>query len=501
MRIVGKAAALALILLTGLSHGLADPRQRTLVLGREVSGSLDNGDHYEDLFSLRLNVPRGVYRVFIGNASGTSPGICFSGEALEESVCLSAMLYQRHGILVTLPVGDYSVSIENELGLRQLDYRMKIEAIGPWDESMEWEPNEEPCQQVNPGRMIEGQVLGEENDCFHFNVSGDTESAFDFRLKSDAAAPLLLMVGDGNEEEQLCRIGAERNGEYIIRGLSLNPGRYILSVSLNPTAMFALLGKGGPETMKLPVVSYSLQIERNSTPLCRLVSEEEAFFSRYSADEEGSLVVKPDPRREWEEKLHERSAAHRAALFQKPGFFRSLSRAPLQPEWRAVIMDSASAWMGALIRETTAAAVRSPVILAACQDFRKRFGELTDQQAQALAALWPEWKNIPDDWAKVMLDGPAAKLCRQMTNGSAFIVSAAILSNEGLFIAGSDIPGSFWQGDQDVWQGWRRGGGEAVSTSPVFDKPLNRWLLDTALSIREGNKVVGVIIIRSVLGE
>lgn len=478
---------------------------RMLTLGMEASGRLDNKDHCEDEYRLKLSIPRGVYRLAVIKLSGGYPGICFSSDFLDEDICISPFSYEKSVFILTLPAGEYNILVENELSLPSLSYKIMLELLSPWNDSMEWEPNEEPNQNIKLEKQIKGQILGNDEDNFRFTVPPNHAPAYDFCLKTNPKESLLFKVGDGNEEQEQCQVGVKTKDGYIIQGLVLDKGQYVISILLSPITFVSKINKADPLKMKFPTIPYILEVKPNNYPFCKLISEDQAFMSLFEAksgDDISDIEIKEkvSPRKQIELNLYEFNQIHLKKLSEKhPLYNLNLQNQEFPARFLQLQRDVAQ------VREDVISILlknvrEDPHIKNACQKSLKRFGPMSIEQAKAFSDLWPNWSDVPDEWAAEILDGYAAQILKRVVCNSNMIISAKLISSSGLLVASTKIPSQLWQGSNNIWKKWFHNNLQVASTTPILAEHLNRRTMKTAFSVLDKNDRIGVLIIRIITG-
>jgi|GEM_PF-6948032 len=479
----------------------ADEKPRYLSLGQEISGKLDSQDRLEDEYRFSLRERRGLYRLTMARSEkGIYPEVCFSSAVLSEDMCLSPSLFQDPSFLLTLPAGEYVLMVSNEPEVALLPYRLRLDFVSPWNDSLEWEPNEEPNQLIAPGKKISGNVQGfEDEDRFLFSVRSDHPPAYDFRLLSDSPEPLLLRVEEETGEEKvLCQVGVRGQDGYLIRGLALDEGRYIVHVALNPLLSGSYPDVSALATKKQPQVRYELQILPNDRPFCTLVPEEDALRQAFQFSGEKEIREGGSPRLQLESKIYEASQRHFQDLFAEKRLLvlpRDRQKDTLLwPKVRKAVIEAGREGLRLLSESLR----EDPTLTEACLVFLRQFGSMDEARARAFSQLWPAWKDVPDDIASRVLQSPAALLLQRFVWRSRRVVEARLISLSGLLIASSELPSSLWAGESVIW---KKAVSEFVEEIPgdiFWDESLQKWVLEVAFPIKKNNVPVGVLLLKSI---
>ncbi|HEX9902219.1 MAG TPA: PDC sensor domain-containing protein [Acidobacteriota bacterium] len=506
------ACALAFLAVLAAGCSSAQAQARALTLGREVNGVLDKEDHAQVEYSFRLQVGRGIYRLAVSGEGKHLPAVCLTSEALEEEVCLSPFLFKEPVFTLTLPSGEYLLIASNDEEIPRLSYRLRLEFIGPWDDSREWEPNEEPSQELAAGKKVAGELTGlEDEDRFVFVIGAgksDRPPAHDFFLKAPAESSLMLKVGAAGQEEDKCRLGLKSGEGYRIRGLALPEGRYIVSVASSLSAILSSTTGGKQPYGKFEIVPYTLEIQPANRKLISLVTRDEAVRAAFSITDQGEIRESANPRTRLEEEIidfnrsleKEQSKAGAAGVFP-PSRLMEKHRALYEKTAGLILQAREEAW-----RASLGFLSRDPVLAASCEAMNKRYGKMTPELARAFARLWPSWSDVPDDLAMEILDGPAARLLTRLAKSSRGVLSASLVAAPGLLAAGTDIPSSLWQADHESWKAWIKNPTKCSFGDPVFDKDMELWTVTMVVPIcldsEEGTcrNYKGVVFIRKVLG-
>ena len=471
---------------------------RTLRLGMTVSGQLDGEDRYEDIYLLRTFLPRGIYNLFLTGQYGEPPSVTFSPHSGGEDISIDAV--RQFPVRVCLSSGQYSVSVYNDREQPRLPYTLRLDTAGSWDESMEWEPNgEEPNQTLVPNQSLIGQIIGDDEDLYSFSVSPAETEAYDFSLKTERDNPLILKISDGNENEERCRLGAKMEQGHLIKGLSLDPGTYVVSVALNPMSLMSFFQSGDPSEISLPVCSYTLDISINPKALCTLVREDEAYMALFADAPETAASGETEKAATERTELAEMNRTHRIRISTGKPLMNLSKIRESHPSWADQMTSDAIKTVLDVATPLVRDICRNPFLLGGLRSRVRLFGIMPDEQAAALSSLWPHWDNIPEEWSDPVIFGPAAKRLQSFVFGSAWIISATLVTSEGWVSASSTIPDRLWIGSHPLFKRWKQTAPEIQLDTPVYNETIQRWVQKAAFPLWDGKRISGVLIMEWVI--
>lgn len=492
-----------LFMFAAVTNWTAFAQESLIQLGAETGGRLDNEDKQEERYGLKLTVPRGIYRVSVTKISGAYPSLSMESDSLYEPVFIDSSLFEDGPQELTLPAGEYRVGVANDSRVKVLSYKLQLSLVSEWDDAVEWEPNDETgTQQLKTDKPVKGRLVGSDEDNYLLTLGPDRPESLDVVMETTNKEALILMVmapGNENGEEQgRCQIGRKSETGYAIRGLVLDAGQYVVNVGRAPS-----VGKANHASKrKQPTVYYTITVSQGKRAASTLLPDLLAF--RISDRQSGVYSLKDHLSRRTltEDDVKRQSEKHRGMVMaydmavnlslvkqEFPGSFEDMKKKTVAMTEDAVGAIAASLLDDSQFRANLGAAAR-------------RMMHKDDGEAGAFGKGMTNWTVIPDQWATDVLDSAAARYLRKEVGKSHYVVSAMLVSPNGVVVASSDQPAGIWLGQEVIWKRWQdRGDQRLVSTEPAFDKDAGRWLIDTAIGVKDGSVLMGVLVFRSVIAK
>ncbi|MBA4387141.1 MAG: hypothetical protein C0404_04110 [Verrucomicrobia bacterium] len=481
----------------------ADAEELTLQLGTEVSGRLDNDDKQEERYQLKLTAPKGIYNLSVSKIAGALPSVSVVSDALYEPLYIDSSLFEDGPQELTLPAGDYGIGIANDTRNKSLAYKLQLTYVSAWDDSLEWEPNDENASQyLQADKPVRGRVTGADEDNYLFTVAKDRALAYDITLDTTNKESLLVMImahgTETGDDQGRCLLARREERGYAMRGVALNEGQYVISIGRSPgTAASGYAGK-----RRLPAVHYVVTASAAKKAMSTLVPDVLAFKTAERNSTSYSLQEHLSRRKIVEEDIERQNIKHRGLVMSRdravnlslvkqefPGSFEDMKKKTV-----AMTEESVTGLGAVLLADNT--------VKSACQAFTRKTGHGDERQASRFAGIWADWDMIPDQWIMELLGGPAAKAARKEAAKSQHVLSVMVLSPYGVVVAATVRPPGLWMGGSEIWKRWReRGDQKVVSTEPAFDQEAGRWLMESAVPVKEGSALAGVMVFRTVIAK
>lgn len=109
-----------------------------------------------------------------------------------------------------------------------------------------------------------------------------------------------------------------------------------------------------------------------------------------------------------------------------------------------------------------------------------------------------EWIGTPKNhpFKKQLMQNPCAGVLRAAAEEDRAVFEAFVMDNQGALVCTLLVTTDYWQGDEPKWQrSYDEGKGALYVAPPEYDESTKLTLVQTSVPIREGEKVIGVLMI------